>query len=186
MDGPAPSSPRLARHDGDVTETDARVMADYRKWPDAQHYRFMTERLGEDEYGVWLGMPAGTTYRGPRVGTFTTHCVLLVPRNAWWTAKFRPATSGVPIYVDICTPARWHGTRVTAIDLDLDVLRLDDGQVQVDDEDEFALHQVELRYPRWLIQGAVRSAEEVRSMVESAVEPFGRAYESWVDGIGSA
>jgi hypothetical protein len=30
-------------------------MADYRKWPDAQHYRFMTERLGQDEYGVWLG-----------------------------------------------------------------------------------------------------------------------------------
>jgi hypothetical protein len=176
----------------------------------------MTERLGQDEYGVWLGTsvsvtspsclarrglcsaavrevgatrgdpPAGTAYRGPRVGTFTTHCVLLVPRNAWWTAKFRPATAGVPIYVDICTPARWHGTRVTAIDLDLDVLRLDDGQVQVDDEDEFLLRQVALRYPRWLIQGAVRSAEEVRSMVESAVEPFGRAYESWVDGIGSA
>ena len=181
-----PSAPRLARHDGDVTEQDARVIADYRKWPDTQHYLFMTERLGEDDYGVWLGMRAGTGYRGPRVGTFTTPNALLVPRRAWWNAKFRPATSEVPIYVDVCTPARWQGNRMTAIDLDLDVLRLEGGEVQVDDEDEFALHRVELRYPDWLVQAAVRSAREVRSMVEREVEPFGQACESWLDRVGSA
>lgn len=169
-----------------VTEEDAGVVADYRKWPDAQHYRFMTERLGEDEYGVWLGMQAGTPYRGPRVGTFTTDHVLLVPRNAWWTAKFRMATDEVSqVYVDICTPARWHGNRMTAIDLDLDVLRLRDGAVRVDDEDEFELHRVELRYPDWLIEGAVRSAAALRSMVERRVEPFGRAYEAWLAQVGA-
>ncbi|MGH7921062.1 MAG: DUF402 domain-containing protein [Candidatus Dormibacteraceae bacterium] len=169
-----------------MAEEKAGVVADYRKWPDAQHYRFTAERLGEDDYGVWLGMRAGTGYRGPRVGTFTTHNVLLVPRDAWWTAKFRPATYEVPVYVDVCTPARWHGNRMTAIDLDLDVLRLGDGEIRVDDEDEFALHQVELRYPGWLIQAAVRSAGEVRSMVQRRVEPFGRAYKSWLDVLGPA
>ncbi len=176
----------MPSHDGVVTEKDTQVIADYRKWPDAQHYRFMAQRLGEDDHGVWLGMRTGTCYGGPRVGAFTTHNVLLVPRNAWWTAKFRPATDEVPIYVDVCTPARWHGNRMTAIDLDLDVLRLGDGEVRVDDEDEFALHRVELRYPGWLIQAAVRSAREVRSMVERGVEPFGRAYEPWLDVVGSA
>ena len=177
----------MASHDGEVTEKDGRVIADYRKWPDAQHYRFVAERLGEDDYGVWLGMPAGTGYRGPRVGTFTTNNVLLVPRSAWWTAKFRPAIVEVAqLYVDVCTPARWYGNRMTAIDLDLDVLRLWDGAVRIDDEDEFEMHRVKLRYPNWLIEGAVRSVQEVRPMVEQRVEPFGRAYESWLDQLGSA
>lgn len=162
------------------------VIADYRKWPHARHYRFLTERLGEDAHGVWLGMRLGTAFDGPRQGTFATDNVLLVPGDGWWTAKFRPpAYEALPLYVDICAPPRWEGGRLVAIDLDLDVIRLHDGQVVIDDQDEFERNRVELAYPDWLADGAVRAAEEIAAAVRNRREPFGTACQSWLSLLAS-
>ena len=55
------------------------------------------------------------------------------------------------IYVNVTTrPALDQGT-VSAVNLDLDVVRWRDGRVEVLDEDEFAEHQVLLGYPAELI-----------------------------------
>lgn len=162
------------------------VVADYRKWPDGRHYRFSAVRLGEDGYGVWLGMVAGTTFTGPRDGAFTSDNVLLVPDGAWWTAKFRAATDEVPLYVDICAPPRWDGNRLVATDLDLDVIRRRDGRIVLDDEDEFERHRVELAYPEWLQEGAGRAAKEVVAAVEAGREPFGTACRTWLDRLASS
>lgn len=157
------------------------IFADYRKWPNLRHYRFFTRLLGEDAHGVWLGIPAGTAYTGgPRQGRFLTSNVLLVPRAGWWTAKFRPPTAEVPLYVDVCAPPRWSGTSLIAIDLDLDVIRLRDGTVRLDDQDEFDLHRVELAYPEWLAQGALRAADGLMTAVRKGQEPFGVASLSWL------
>lgn len=161
------------------------VFADYRKWPDLPHYRFSTWRLGEDVHGVWLGMPAGTPFAGPRDGSFLTANVLLVPRTGWWTAKFRPASADIPLYVDVCVPPRWTRDRLIAIDLDLDILRTSDGTVLVDDEDEFEQHRIELAYPEWLTRGAQQAAAELMVAVREGREPFGRTSELWLDRLDS-
>ena len=97
----------------------------------------------------------------------------LVSRD-WWAAIW--STTGEPeVYVDICTPARWGEDRVTMVDLDLDVIRLRSGAVRLLDEDEFEEHQVQLRYPRELIEGALVAAERVRAMLIANEEPFGSA-----------
>ena len=157
------------------------VLADYRKWPDRQHYRFPTRLLGEDTHGVWLGIPAGTAYNGgPRQGTFLTANVLLVPRTGWWTAKFRPPDAEVSLYVDVCAPPRWGPNGLVAIDLDLDVLRSRDGAVRLVDKDEFDHHRSELAYPEWLAQGALRAADGLMASVLDGREPFGSASLRWL------
>jgi hypothetical protein len=65
---------------------------------------------------------------------------------------------------------------VTAVDLDLDVIERFDGGVFVDDEDEFAEHQVAYGYPDWLVAGAeaesARLVAEVRARAQHFSEPL--------------
>ena len=78
-----------------------------------------------------------------------TDNVLLVPRGRGMTAMFytEHPEQAFELYVDITTPPVWDGDHVTAVDLDLDVIRRFDGSWYVDDEDEFAEHQVGYGYP---------------------------------------
>ncbi len=83
---------------------------------------------------------------------FDAPAVQLVPAGQWWTAVFNDPPASAEIYCDIATPPQWtHPGEVTMVDLDLDVIRRRDGQVLLDDEDEFAEHQVRYGYPAELI-----------------------------------
>ena len=98
-----------------------------------------------------------------------TDNVLLVPRGRGMTAMFytEHPEQAFELYVDITTPPVWDGDLVTAVDLDLDVIRRFDGSWYVDDEDEFAEHQVAYGYPPELVTAAeaecVRVSDEIRS-----------------------
>jgi uncharacterized protein len=62
---------------------------------------------------------------------------------------------------------------VTVVDLDLDVVRLRNGEVRLLDQDEFRQHQVEFAYPRTLVALASRQAVDVLESVTIGSEPFG-------------
>src|SRR5262249_43096873 len=130
----------------------------------------------------WLGGAANTVaYSGPRgSGVFEHAFVQLFPRDAWWVSIWN-AGGGAELYVDVTTPPEWvSDDHVRMVDLDLDVIRLrDDGRVVLDDEDEFAQHQVELGYPDDVIAQARASAEFLMDAVRSGREPFGRASDEW-------
>jgi predicted RNA-binding protein associated with RNAse of E/G family len=167
---------------------DRTVRWDGRKWPDLLHWQFAMTRLGEDEHGVWLFVPAGTVVRRgletPRV--LEDGFVSLVPADGWWEAEFCATHPRHEVYVNIGTPCEWHPGRVRQVDLDLDVIRAWDGAVETLDEDEFADHQVRLAYPRWLIEGARDAAAEVATHLAHREEPFGEASRRWmaVAGLG--
>ena len=72
------------------------------------------------------------------------------------------------------------GSQVTAMDLDLDVVRCWDGRVAVLDEDEFAEHQVQLGYPAELIDQARVTCDWLVSTVAARAEPFGQASAAWL------
>jgi len=152
----------------------ARVRLVARKWPDAPHWERDAVVLGGDRHGTWLGVPVGTTTSRPGAAYRTdTPEVVLVPDGSPYVATFYgPGRVPVAVYVDISTVPRWDGSTVTAVDLDLDVVRGRHGRVWVDDEDEFAVHRVSLGYPDEVVRLASTSCEEVRRAVAEGTGPF--------------
>ncbi|MFC7643941.1 DUF402 domain-containing protein [Streptosporangium lutulentum] len=121
----------------------------YRKYDGSLHWHHPSLLLGEDEHGVWIGCEVGSSARkgnGPPV-PWRYACVMLFPRDDWWTASFNASPHKVEIYCDISTVPRWSDGEVTMVDLDLDVIRMRDGRIILDDEDEFEEHQVRYAYP---------------------------------------
>lgn len=158
-----------------------------RKWPDRPHWEFDALVLGEDEHGVWVGASSGTRMRRPGASFVTDQPqVTLVPRQTPFLATFYGPGGLAPcdVYVDITTVPKWteHPVRaVTAVDLDLDVLRGWTGRVWVDDEDEFAAHRV--HYPADLVRLAATSCEAVRTAVESGRPPYDGSAGAWLAAL---
>ena len=70
------------------------------------------------------------------------------------------------------------------VDLDLDVVLTRAGHLFVDDEDEFAEHQVELGYPAEVVALAERWRDLVLSAVAAGDEPFGTVGHEWLRRAG--
>lgn len=169
-----------------MTDRDVRLV--FTKYDGSLHWHQTMHYLGEDEHGIWLGARAGATaQRGAEPPVrFEAPSVQLIPAGGrWWTAVFNDAPAHVEVYCDIATPARWRSTdEVTMIDLDLDVVRVRaDARVFVDDEDEFAEHQVRYGYPPDVISHAEQAAAWLLAAVTAAAEPFGSVAEPWLDKV---
>ena len=144
------------------------------KWPDVPHYRHLGWVLGDDEYGLWIELRVGTpVYRRDEILFHGANGgLMLAPKDQGWLAWF-PEFGEFDLYVDIVTGLIRTDEGVTMVDLDLDVIRYRGGEVQLLDEDEFALHQVKFSYPPEIVEGARRQAEFVLNAVRVGAEPFG-------------
>lgn len=163
-----------------------RVRVVARKWPDRPHWEHEAEHLGEDEHGVWVGARAGTLLSRPGASLVTDQAhVTLVPRDEPFVATFY-APGGLAhcdVYVDVTTVPTWSATEVTAVDLDLDVVRGWSGRVWVEDEDEFADHRVRYAYPGDLVRLAASSCERVRVAVEQGRPPYDGTAGAWLAAL---
>ncbi len=165
------------------------------KWGGRPHWEFDALLLGDDEHGTWLGVPVGTHFVRPgHEFTAGNLQVTLVPAGRWWVATFHgegqrgtwPDLDGaaVDVYVDVATPVVWQGDIATSIDLDLDVVRGSNGLVIVDDEDEFAEHQVAFGYPAEVIASAEAACAELVDLIRSGTPPFDAATSaSWLERL---
>jgi protein associated with RNAse G/E len=166
--------------------SDGDVQVRYTKWGARPHWTLRGFRLGEDEHGVWVGAPRGTVMRRPGVEVVAArHHAMLFPRAQPWTAAFyqRLPDDGpeeVAVYVDITTVPVWGSDEVTMVDLDLDVVQVFGGAVHVDDEDEFAEHQVALSYPPEIVALASQSCAEQEARVRAGEAPYGDIGAAWV------
>ena len=157
------------------------------KWGAVPHWVYEGLYLGDDGHGEWLGFPAGTHYRRPGLAFDATFAgVVLVPADgAAHLAAFNDATAVHRVYVDITTPPAWDGSTLRAVDLDLDVVRLQDGSVYVDDEDEFAEHRLSYGYPPDVVAMAEASAARVLAAVRDRRAPFDEETpQRWLDLLG--
>ena len=157
------------------------------KWGDRPHWEFDAVWLGSDEHGDWLGFLEGTVmtrpgavYIAPYDQVGLVPAVGLPDSERGWLATFHSPGGPVSVYVDITAPVTWSGSVVTAIDLDLDVVRLSDGEVFVDDEDEFAEHQVEFEYPAEVIAAARASGDRVHALVAGERAPYDGSHVAWL------
>ena len=163
------------------------VRVAYTKWDGAAHWQFDMERLGRDEYGVWLaGRPGTMLQRGAEPPIIKVDAfVLLVPDEGRWMAAWN-AESEHEIYVDVTTAPAWSDGTVSAVDLDLDVVRMRDGAVILLDEDEFAEHRVLFAYPPSVVGAAEATAAWLMGQVAARVEPFGAVGARWLARVAEA
>jgi uncharacterized protein len=166
------------------------VRIEMTKWVDRPHWHIPGRWLGTDEHGDWIGIPSGTRMIRPGMETVSRNDqVGLVPHTdapdseRWWVATFHGPGSplGLSVYVDITTPPRWDGATLRTVDLDLDVVRENEGRIYVDDEDEFAEHRITLGYPADVSSGAEQSCARVRDTVAAGRSPYDGSHQPWLD-----
>ncbi|MCF4120735.1 GNAT family N-acetyltransferase [Antribacter sp. KLBMP9083] len=169
--------------------TGSPVRVRYTKWDGTPHWENDAVFLGTDEHGAWVGMPAGT--RAARPGAAFTgvwDSVTLFP-EAGWTATFNAwHPKATRIYVDLTDVPRWSATavghEVTMADLDLDVIERASRPAFIDDEDEFAEHQVRYGYPADLVATVRRDADSLLEQVREREAPFdGPTARRWLDRL---
>ncbi|HWS36149.1 MAG TPA: DUF402 domain-containing protein [Actinoplanes sp.] len=155
------------------------------KYDGSPHRAVHNRLLGTDEFGTWLGTRRGTevrfSYGRRRTSLTTTDAVRLIPHDAWWMAMFLQAPDPTEVYCDIITPAVRTPTRITVIDLDLDVVRhRPDGRVDIEDEPEFAENSLRYAYPADVITSATTAAARLQDALSKRDEPFGSRSHRWM------
>jgi hypothetical protein len=148
----------------------------FTKWGGRPHWRYPMEPFATDRHGWWLGARAGILlqrgFEAPVVQP--SAFIVLVPAGEPWIASWNePSANDITLYVDVTTTPVRDGDVVHAVDLDLDVIRLQDGRVEVLDEDEFADHQVRYDYPAEVVRQARATTDDLVARLTAATEPFG-------------
>jgi len=177
------------------------IRVEVTKWGERPHWRFAGVWLGSDEYGDWLGFPAGTHNTRPGFAFDSeVDTVTLVPCADYWIATFHAPGNWCDLYVDVGTPASWDGDVLRTVDLDLDVIRMAPqppvdslpapqnlragcGEVFVDDEDEFAEHQLAYGYPAEVITAARLAADAVLAAVLAGAAPYDGTHLPWLERL---
>ncbi|HSV39880.1 MAG TPA: DUF402 domain-containing protein [Nocardioidaceae bacterium] len=161
-----------------------RVVA--KKWGDRPHWEFDAVQLGTDEHGTWVGVPVGTVIARPGATVVTRQPQVVLFPAAPYVATFYSPEADPPcrVYVDIATVPEISPGLVTSVDLDLDVIVGNHGRVWVDDEDEFADHQVRWGYPSAVIAEARASCDAIVEAVTRRAAPFDGGHEPWLDLLG--
>jgi hypothetical protein len=170
---------------GYVGEVGDEVRIEMEKWGSRPHWHIPGRWLGSDECGDWIGIPAGTLMVRPGLETLSEFDqVAVIPPDGpddqrSYMATFHVPQADVRVYVDMATPPVWDGSVVRSVDLDLDVVRGREGDVVVDDEDEFAEHQVAYGYPAEIVTLAEKSRDRVFAAILAEDAPFDGHHERW-------
>lgn len=161
------------------------VLFHWRKYNGREHWLHRTEHLGTDEHGEWFVQRQGVVSSRPGMSYVTeTELVLLVPKSGTWIAKIFPngREDRMKLYIDLATEVVYHReeAKVTAVDMDLDVIQLEDGYLYLEDEHEFREHTVTMNYPQALVAETKHEAGKLLEAVETASEPFGAVADHWL------
>jgi hypothetical protein len=157
------------------------VMMEFTKWGGTRHWHYELEELGADVYGKWFsGRPGTALQRGEDPPILELDgFVKLVPASGDWIAIWRSA-GDIAIYVDVTNTPQTSGSRIEAIDLDLDVVAFRDGRVEVIDVDEFDEHRLTLGYPAQIVAGALATATWLSEHISMNTPPFDGTGPSWL------
>ena len=76
------------------------------------------------------------------------------------------------IYANIAMPAKYDGSVVDYIDLDIDVIQWPDGRVDVLDRDDFEVNSLKYGYPDDLKANVEKALDDLLAMIERREFPF--------------
>lgn len=167
------------------------VTVQFLKNPDHLHWGFEARWLGEDEYGSWVFVPRGAKrWKGAKSFRPVDYdAVFCAPHDGWWHLHYNGHVTmpdgqavGLTHFIDITTSPKWLAPdRYEMVDLDLDVVVTAEGEIRIDDEDEFILHQVAYGYSQDMIARALAETRFIVSALEQRAEPFFDVAEAWLD-----
>lgn len=161
------------------------VTVQFLKYPDHRHWGFDTLWLGEDEWGAWMGVPAGAScWKGDEAHRPTGgNAVFCAPRGQWWHLHYNGDNHHqYSHFVDIVTPPVWISeNRYEMVDLDLDVAVHHDGTIEIQDEDEFEIHQVSYGYTEEMIRRATEETARIVELISTGDEPFFGVAAGWLE-----
>ena len=172
------------------------VHVDTRKWVDGstnamtEHWQVHGHHLGVDEHGSWVALPTGVISAKPTFSFAFPYPHVKVITDSGWSANIcRPPGRGrAPVvYADMINIPKWTrvdgGYRVTMVDLDLDVIEWNDGEIMIDDEDEFEDHQSRCRYSPDDIALANDACAAVQRLLQQGSEPFREVADRWLSFV---
>lgn len=183
-----PATPALKHPQLELISPGTPVHVQYRKHDGQAHWSHLSEYLGADEFGHWVGARPGTLVTKPgKEVAWKKHWVILFPHDARFTMNVNEQGDNVPTryYCDITTVPTWHqepqGLQVHMVDMDLDVVVYADFTLRIEDEDEFEEHQTRYGYDQELIEQTTAACELVHTGFAEGAEPFTTAGVAWLD-----
>jgi len=152
------------------------------KYDGSLHYRYALTVVSIADGALRAWAPAGThldSYRGSRPASRHMLHVHWIDRDYNLEVMWEPDWTPNKHYVNIALPSRWDDGTLRFVDLDLDLIWRPDGQVVLDDADEFAEHRLRFAYPPELVDRAWAAVAEVRGLMERRVPPFDGLLYDW-------
>jgi len=132
-----------------------KILHHTKKYNGSVHYRFPAKlaHRTENTLVMYRGPDVELeSHRGPMISE--RQLLLFFYKNRYhnvavvWNRDWTPHMH----YVNIASPANWDDETVSAVDLDLDIIRFaGTDEIIVDDEDEFEQHIGDYRYPEGLV-----------------------------------
>lgn len=150
------------------------------KWPKRPTAQAIGYLIGTDQFGHWLGIIAGSVWQhcNGQQGTFEQSFVKLIPYNAYWSACFN--CSGKLIDVDIVLPHIWANQLIEEVDLEIDLLKMDDGRLEIRDQAEFAVVFQQWPMLTSLIDQVHATTTQIYQQLATEAEPFKRVGVQWL------
>jgi len=155
------------------------VVARAWKYDSSPHWVVPGFYLGQDKYGHWLHQPAGALVARPGTAHLAaSNALCLIPHSGQWIATlYADALEDFDVYIDLSSNIGWRRMKrgaweVNSIDMDLDVIRSRSQGVFLDDEDEFAEHEIGMNYPASLVRSIGREAGLLLGTVINNDAPF--------------
>lgn len=163
------------------------VVSRNRKWDGTAHWVVPGRYLGEDAHGWWIFQKANEFCSRPGAAFYTaSDALLLVPRTGEFVVTFYDDSypGDFRAYVDLATAHEWKTIRPGVIefhmiDMDLDVIRSVERGVFVDDEDEFAEHRAQMKYPDDVVQAIRAECDVLYRAVKAQDAPFDGTDTEW-------
>ena len=165
------------------------MIVQWRKWDDSPHWRHESVSLGADEWGDWVGQPAGWHSARPGREFFAPGSnVTLIPHATDFALTVNRAhPKQVRIYIDLGWDVRWTDDPLlaTGVDMDLDVVRVEGERgTWVDDRDEWAEHSIRYGYPADVMAHLEALALDLEERVRRRVAPFDdTTADAWLDRL---
>ncbi|MFE5318589.1 DUF402 domain-containing protein [Paenibacillus sp. NPDC056579] len=153
------------------------------KYGDRLHYEWNTRLLERTGEHLFVLSEAGRQlkhYTRGKTFTMNNWTIEFFSFHSWFTVSAEVINGQIKqYYCNINQPAKANGDVVSFVDLDLDLIYRN-GEWKVVDEDEFALHSVQLGYPDELIRRAREELESLQRRIAAEQFPFDGTIERFI------